>query len=156
MRSTNIALAFLLFSTVSGRAQEPSAPTAQDRAAAELVALLRLDQVTRSSIESMTEAMMSQNPAFAEIEDVFVEFLDEFMSWDDLRPEYVRLYGSVYTEDEIHELIAFYRTPVGQKSVDLMPRLMREGAEIGQRMIQPHLPELQRRIQARIRGDSPR
>ncbi|MGD8319542.1 MAG: DUF2059 domain-containing protein [Gemmatimonadota bacterium] len=154
MYSTKIALVMLLVVTVRGAAQEQPVMTTRQQAAAELVDLLRLEDAARASIEAMAESMASQTPAFAEFGDVFAKFLTEFMSWDDLRPEYIRLYADAYTEDELHELIAFYETPVGRKTVELTPKLVKSGAEIGQRLIQPHLPELQRRIRARIGGGS--
>jgi hypothetical protein len=85
---------------------------------------------------------------------VFLDFFREYMTWKDVRPAYIRIYREAYTQSELEELIAFYRTPVGQKTVEITPELMRQGSEMGQRMIEPYLPELQRRIQARVGGGS--
>lgn len=145
------ALALLLLLHVPVRAQE-SVDDSHQAAAAELVDLLKLEENTAASVDVMMETMIAQNPQFEELRDVFEEFFDEYFRWENLRPEYVRLYAEAYTEAEIRELIAFYRTPVGRKSVDLMPMLMQRGAEIGQRQIQPHLGELQRRIMERVGG----
>lgn len=43
------------------------------------------------------------------------------MSWEKMKPEYERIYAKVYTPDEIKELIAFYKTPVGQMLLDKEP-----------------------------------
>lgn len=152
MRAIRIAVALLLLCTAAASAQEQAAPTSHERAASELIDVLRLEQMTAASITTMTDAMLGQNPMLAPLRDVFIGFFTEFMRWEELRPAYVRLYRESYTESELRELIAFYRTPIGQKTVELMPRLMQQGAEIGQKQLQPHLPELQRRIEARLRG----
>jgi hypothetical protein len=80
-----------------------------------------------------------------------VAFTKEFMRWEDLRPEYIRMYRDAYTEAELMELIAFYKTPVGRKTLEITPELMKRGTEFSQELMQQHLPELQRRIRARIR-----
>lgn len=134
------------------RAQEPLAGS-HEQAAAELLELMRMEEMTRASAEMMLETMLAQNPVLEQFRDVFVDFFDEYIRWDDLLPEYVAIYTDAYTEPELRELIAFYRTPVGQKTIDLMPRLMQAGAALGEAQIQPHLPELQRRIQERMVGD---
>lgn len=42
------------------------------------------------------------------------------------------VYAKYYTEDEINQLIAFYKTPVGKKVISTMPQLMQESMQIGQ------------------------
>ncbi|HEX7049873.1 MAG TPA: DUF2059 domain-containing protein [Longimicrobiales bacterium] len=152
MRTLVLIPAILLATAVSATAQNYVPTDSHDRAAAELVDLLRLDDQTAASIDVMVESMVRQNPAMAQFRDVFVDFFAEYMKWDELYPQYVRLYREAYTEAELRELIAFYKTPVGRKTVEVMPRLMQEGAQIGQQQIAPHLPELQQRIQARIQS----
>ena len=120
------------------------------QAATELIELLKLEEVTTQSIDMMMESMLAQDPALQDFRDVFEDFFDQHFRWDELEPEYVRIYADAYTESELRELIAFYQTPVGRKTVDLMPVLMRQGAAIGERQIQPHLPELQKRIMQRM------
>jgi uncharacterized protein len=152
MHASRIAVIMLLLGTGAAAGQQPPVSTSHERAAAELVDVVRLEQVTTASIATMTDAMISQNPMLAQLRDVFISFFKEYVRWEELRPEYVRMYREAYSEAELNELIAFYRTPVGQKTVELMPVLMQRGAQIGQKQIQPHLPELQRRIEARLKG----
>jgi hypothetical protein len=152
VRTVLISILVLGIAPVGLRGQDRGTSATHERAAAELIDVLQLEKVTALSTELMIQAMVDQNPAFAQVRDVFVEFFREFMTWDRMQPEYVRLYQQAYTEREITELIAFYRTPVGRKTVELMPRLLQQGSEIGQRLIRPHLPELQRRVQVRIGG----
>lgn len=150
MRSVAITLLALTVSLAPVRAQEAS--STGDGPAGELVELLQLEQMNVSTRKLMIQSFLGQSPEVAQLRDIFEEFFDEYMSWDVLKPEYIRLYRESYTDDELRQLVAFYRTPVGQKTVAITPRLMEQGAEIGRRTIEPHLPELQRRIQARLGG----
>lgn len=151
MRSTVLAVA-LLFAVASGAHAQQE--TAHERAAAELIDLLQLEQLHESSIEMLMETMLEQNPMLTPFRDIFADFFAEFSPWQAMYPQYLNMYRDAYTEPELRELIAFYRTPVGQKTVELMPELMQQGAEIGHRQIEPHLPELERRIEARVRGEA--
>jgi hypothetical protein len=49
------------------------------------------------------------------------------------------LYDKFFTEDELRGLISFYRSPVGQKSIEVMPELMRESMQKASEMILPKI-----------------
>jgi hypothetical protein len=49
----------------------------------------------------------------------------------------VPLYARHFTADEIKQLAAFYRTPVGQKTMTEMPSLMMEAMQVGQQIMLP-------------------
>ena len=44
----------------------------------------------------------------------------------------VDLYARYFTEQEIRDLIDFYQTPTGQKSIAVMPALMQDSMEAGE------------------------
>src|SRR5690606_34481683 len=119
MRAVLMLVATLAIGAPDLAAQGAGAASSHERAAAELVEVMRMKELTLSSIEVMTDAMIQQNPALAQVRDVLSEFFREFMRWEELRPEYIRLYRDAFTESELRELIAFYRTPVGQKTLHL-------------------------------------
>ena len=50
----------------------------------------------------------------------------------DRRPKIVDLYVKEFTEDELKELLAFWRTPTGQKAMKTLPSIMQQGGAIGQ------------------------
>ena len=61
---------------------------------------------------------------------------------------------SEFAEAELRDMIAFYKTPTGQKAIAKLPALMAKGAQIGQQRIQEHLPELQEAIKKRIQEET--
>jgi hypothetical protein len=61
---------------------------------------------------------------------------------DDMLAEMVPLYASAYTVDEIHQLSAFYQSPVGQKMLATAPRLMGQVMEISNRIMMPRFQKL--------------
>lgn len=70
---------------------------------------------------------------------------------------FIQLYMSVYTEAEINELIAFYESPIGQKTLEKMPLLMQESMAINQKYtmkIMPKIIEIAEEMAAEIQNDS--
>jgi hypothetical protein len=54
---------------------------------------------------------------------------------DEILAETVPLYARIYTADELKQIAAFYRTPVGAKMLAVMPKVMGEGMQIGQQIM---------------------
>ncbi len=61
-----------------------------------------------------------------------------------MKPEYVRLYDEVYSDEELNGILAFYKSPAGQAFLNKMPLLMTKSMEIAQRRMAAVMPELQR------------
>ena len=68
------------------------------------------------------------------------------MSWDSLKADYARIYAEAFTEDELRQIITFYKTPAGQKAINKIPMLMGMGAALGQKRVQENRAELQEMI----------
>jgi len=73
--------------------------------------------------------------------------VEERMSWDKLKPEYMKVYADVFSEEEITGIVAFYKTPIGHAMLDKMPLLMSKSMEISQRRMAGLMPEIQRQMQ---------
>ena len=130
-------------------AQDVSAAHLQ--AAAEVLAEANTEAVMTRATEEMLQLQLQQNPSLVPFEDILRDFLTEYLGWEALRDDLTRLYAAAFTEGELHEIAAFYRTPTGQKAVAMMPTLMTEGMQLGQRAVQEQMPELERRILVRSR-----
>jgi uncharacterized protein len=138
--------AIALFQPATIRADEAS----HRKAVESLFTLMELDKVLSQSVDQMLALQVQQNPAIAPFEAQMKTFLNKYMSWTSLKDDMAKLYMAEFSESELNELNKFYQTPVGKKSVQKMPGLMGKAAEIGQKRVQDHLPELQ----AAIAGDA--
>lgn len=58
---------------------------------------------------------------------------------DELLSESADLYGRHYTVDELKQIGAFYKTPVGAKMLATMPQVMNEAMLLGQRVVMPRI-----------------
>ena len=61
---------------------------------------------------------------------------------DDMLAEIEPLYANSFTVDELHQLTAFYRSPLGRKMMANMPKLMAQSTEISNRVMMPRIQKL--------------
>lgn len=78
--------------------------------------------------------------------DKAMELSRDAVSWKSLEPEYVKIYATAYTTEEIDAITAFYKSPAGQTMLNKTPELTQASMKVVQgRMIdlQPKLKALQ-------------
>lgn len=134
--------------------QTPVSPTHR-AAALELLEAMRVSEALQLSIETILDAQLQSNPELRPVEGVMRDFFARYMSWENLKEGYARIYAGAFTEPELREMTAFYRTPTGQKLARATPQLMREGSELGQRAVQEHMAELQQAVIQRLSDPTP-
>lgn len=144
-----LALSLALLTGVPAAAQHSESHRA---AAIELLEATRISETLKSSINTMMEVQLRGNPQLRAVEGVMRTFLDKYLSWENLKDEYAEIYAGHFTEDELRELTAFYRTPAGQKLASATPALMTEGARLGERVVQEHSAELQQMIMEHLQA----
>jgi hypothetical protein len=71
---------------------------------------------------------------------------------DEILAEMVPLYAETYTLDEIHQLSAFYASPLGQKMLANMPTLMSRSMEISNRVMMPRIQKMMAQTAQSIGG----
>ncbi|WP_292009915.1 DUF2059 domain-containing protein [Chryseobacterium sp.] len=107
----------------------------------EVMGLMEVDKLTMQTAEQMIGYYKNN---FSDIpEDVWNDFLKEIHP-EKMIESYVLIYDKYYTESDLDELITFYKSPVGQKTIKNMPAILKEsmeagaqfGREIGERLLQ--------------------
>jgi hypothetical protein len=59
----------------------------------------------------------------------------------------IPIYTKYYSEEEIQKLIQFYETPLGQKTIALMPQVVKESVDLGRKWGEALSPELGAHLQ---------
>jgi hypothetical protein len=72
---------------------------------------------------------------------------------DELLEKMVPLYAKHFTEADLDALLAFYRSPIGRKTVDAMPALMQESMELAIDESKASVPKIQERVTEKLRAD---
>jgi hypothetical protein len=68
------------------------------------------------------------------------------LSWEKLRPQYVKLYSGTFMEEELAAILAFYKSPAGRAMLEKMPQLMLKSMSIGQQAVANIQPEIERLV----------
>lgn len=120
-----ILLAILLFTSVFAFSQTDKV----EKDIKELLVLTGSAQLGKQVASQMFDSFEKMYP------QVPAEFWDEFkkeMKTDDLINLMVPIYKKYYTHDEIKDLIKFYKTPIGQKTISVMPSVTQDAMAAGQ------------------------
>lgn len=82
-----------------------------------------------------------------EVNQIYVEEMPGLLA------EIVPVYAKHFTHEEIKSLIAFYGTPIGKKSIKVMPSILSECMQAGQLWGQSLEQKLSTRLESRIKNE---
>lgn len=150
MKKLLLALALTIATAAPALAQTYAA--SHLAAAEDLLDVANVRGAMESGLETMLSTQLEQQPMLRELEGVMREFFTRFANWETMKPEFAMLYASRFTEAELREVAAFYRTPVGRKLAAETPALTEEAGQLGQRVVERNLPELQRMVMEHLQA----
>jgi uncharacterized protein len=93
--------------------------------------------------------MITNQPVMAPFRETMLAFMTKYAGWQAAAPSLQHLYAQQFTEAELRDMITFYRSPTGQKSVAKMAALQEEGAKMGEELVAAHKSELTAAIMLR-------
>jgi hypothetical protein len=125
--------------------------SSHDQAVHELFRVMGLQQSAVLGATTMIDAQVQANPAIEPYRDVMVDWATKYLTWDAMLPEMTAIYKDTFTEPEVREMIAFYRTPTGKKVLDTMPEVMQRSAGVGVALAQKNQGELEKMVTQRRR-----
>ena len=119
----------LIFLTILYNANaDPKSPSKHE----DLKELMELTGAGQLGIQVMEQMIGSFKQGNTGIPD---KFWDEFMSEvnvNELVELVIPIYGKYLTRNDVKQLIKFYKTPVGEKLIEVQPMIMQESMMIGQ------------------------
>ena len=116
-----------------------------------LLATMNMKQSYEGMIKRVTQMQIDANPQLKAIEPAIEAFFTKFMGWEAQKGDIAALYAKNYTVEELKELNKFYQSPLGQKTVQIMPQLAAASAQIGQSRMMQHMPEMKAMIEAELK-----
>jgi hypothetical protein len=102
-----------------------------------------LAQAEKQALEG-AEARGGHPEDVAEAKELFVAIRAEVAKIEFaklMRETYVEIYAKYFSPREVRELLAFYATPTGKKSLEVMSSLVKDGAEAGGRILSPEIEQ---------------
>jgi len=136
------------------------AANAQDQSRQALAEELMNLMNTRQNIETslgMFKQMLAQQMAkmqppartpeeaakAAEPVEKIMDMITKELSWDKMKEQYINLYSETFTEPELKDIIAFYKSPSGQAFIKKQPEIMKRSMELTSQMVSRIMPKIQ-------------
>ena len=140
MKTYILGLVLLLscacFSQTLPAAGTSSAPTQADKDQAtkrvEIRQLIELTGAANISADALRQIIAPLRAGFPQVPDEFWDTFVKEVRSEELVDLVVPIYDKYYTREEIHDLTMFYRSPVGQKTIKILPKLSAEAIDAGQ------------------------
>ena len=97
----------------------------------------------------------SLDPKFVYIveEEVHAIIDEELTEKQSLHERMIPVYHRYLTLDETRELIRFYKSPVGQKAMNVVPKMVEEGTLITQQWGMSLVPKIEERVLIRLQQE---
>lgn len=151
MKKTLLAAAFCLFNPVYLFAAPSDAASA-----ASIDHLMKLTKVESiiETIFTQTDQMMmgmaqqmgiqgNERPLFDQyVKDIQILMRTE-ISWEKMRAPLVAVYADTFTQKEVDDMVAFYKTESGQSLIEKMPGVMNQSMEVSQKLLMSLMPQIQ-------------
>jgi hypothetical protein len=147
----------LVFSVGTASAQSPKggASDATRMEAKQLLEAMQMGKVMNQTMQGVLETQLSTNPNLAQFKDDLVLFMEKHASYEALYPDLVELYAQTYSAEELRELNRFYKSPIGQRTVELMPELMARAQQMGVQRVEDNKAELVAMVLKRMAASKP-
>jgi uncharacterized protein len=151
-RAVALGLA-LAATTVCAQAQQPSAATlASARELMELKGVKNLvEPVVVGVVQQTTGTILQTNPGLSkDLDEVSAQLRNEYQPRiAEMTNEIVRLYAQHFSEQELKEAVAFYKSPAGKKILTEEPKILDESYA----RIQQWANRLQDEVMTRVRAE---
>jgi uncharacterized protein len=97
----------------------------------------------------------SGTPVPPEFGPRFEDELGKALTYDEVTQIQARLLGKHYTASELKGLLAFYKTPLGQKVIRVMPEVTQDASEQMLSLYQQRLPQIMERLKPLLEKSAP-
>jgi hypothetical protein len=136
----------------------------------EFFKLAQLDDVLRQALgqvraqmqSGISQQILGEKPLSPEekkqVEDFqnkLNDLIADALSWENLKPGYVKIYVDAFTEEQIDGIVAFYKSPPGQAMVAKTSTLLTKGTALAQEKIVAAQPAIQKLVKEFIAQPAP-
>ncbi|WP_420908934.1 DUF2059 domain-containing protein [Acinetobacter modestus] len=107
-------------------------------------------QIMASSIEQATQGQelnAKQKKAIENFNQDIANIVKQDFTWAKLEPEMIQLYVEEFTQEEINGMLEFYKTPVGQSTINKLPIVMQKSLKISQQQMGELTPKIMQAAQ---------
>ncbi len=142
----------LLVGAHSARAQELTREAKIERILDLMNAQATLDQMLDQFTAVINNQLKTQAPnanaeqlaQMQEFQKQVMELVKSRVSWAKLRPEFIRIYGETYSDEELSGMLSFFESPAGRGFLQKTPVITQKAMAVSQAQLGDLMPEIQR------------
>lgn len=98
----------------------------------DILHLIEISGSKQVSAQVFDQMVLSFNQSFPDIPEVFWQEMKKEINTNDFIRMLLPIYEKYYTHADIKALIAFYQSPIGKKTVAVLPQITKESMQVGQ------------------------
>lgn len=143
----------LAFALATSMADTP--PTESHREAAKrLITVVRVVSTAKEAMFAVVERQLQaldqngvSDESIGKIRQAASDLGEKIFSDGRFLEATIALYTKEFTEEEMKAIIAFYETPLGQKTLDKLPDLLQAGSKISEALAQEAMPTFHKKLE---------
>ena len=119
----------------------------------ELMKIMRLEESIieggDAAFPMVAESLSAENltkKEMGEVKDAFMVYMENLARDEELMEKTIAIYKKNFSDEEINGLIKFYKTPLGQKTLQKLPTITGEVTIISQQIAQRHIGSFQKSL----------
>jgi hypothetical protein len=107
-----------------------------------------MDQVNSGLMQQMLGVKLTaeQQQQADDLKAKISAVLTNALGWEKLEPEYTKMYAAAFTEQQMDDILAFYKSPTGQAMIEKNPMLLQESSALAQQRMSDVTPEVEKLI----------
>lgn len=153
---TKTSCTLFIMLLLAGSGSAALADEATHRQAVEkLFELTAMEQKIDESVTNILAMQLAQSPDLRAHETVVREFFERHVGWGSLVDPLTEMYLQAFSEQELNEMNAFYRSPTGRKVIERLPELVQQRNQLAMQRLQENIGELEYEIEARQAKEQP-
>lgn len=109
----------------------------------------KLLESTQQQLEQMLQTLLqqkhlsaAQRPVVEKFSHQLLDLIQAEISWEKLHEPMIDIYMKHYSQQEIDEILAFYRSETGQSLLKKQPQVVQETMQLSQQAAQNLLPKI--------------
>ena len=151
MNRYHLATFLLILSLIASSTISIAMPSSHKDAAIEYLKAQHAIESTQKGALFMFELKIQRNPDLSSFRDIITKWVKKHYTWENLSPAMIKVAMDTFTEIELREMTAFYKTPTGKKLLKKNPELMRESGKITTIVFEKYKADLNKMFDERIK-----
>lgn len=115
----------------------------------QLMDLLQIEEAATMAAVELIAQFVSSDPDWLIHEDILLNYAEEQVGWPVLEPAVAKIFLDLFTEQEVRDLLRFYRSSAGRKLMAVTPRITQRIGALVQSQFEEELGLLELRMKHR-------